>query len=163
MPHRTPKPARADRRSGARTAHLSAVTCVLDGRRRRALLADISHAGAFLHAQWQPEVGQDLDVILQLSEHDAGAPFVLWSRVVRVAEDGHSPSGMRGFSVKWMVVRTQGPLSRLRAFFADLLGSDLPCALPPEAVSRAWEYRFGEEQLVRDGRPVTGADPRARR
>jgi len=113
-------------------------------------VADVSEAGAFVHSQWLPAVGQTLSMLYVDPGEAAGPSIVLISEVVRRIEAPGAPGEVRGFSVRWRYLRTQGRLARLLAFYQEFFGTDLPTIQPPTADSPVWEFRFAERQLHRD-------------
>jgi hypothetical protein len=127
------------------------VVCLAEGHRHRALVADISETGAFVHSQWLPAAGQGISLLFDLPNEAAGPAIVLICQVIRVVATPAAPGEVRGFSVRWQFLRTQGRLARLLAFYQDVFGADLPTIQPSTAEARLWEFRFDERVLHRDG------------
>jgi serine/threonine-protein kinase len=151
LPHRPKTASRGpERRTRPRTPRLHAVVCLADGHRHRALVADISEAGAFVHSQWLPAAGQGITLLFDTPEEAAGPAIVLICDVIRVIEIPVAPGDVRGFSVAWRLLRTQGRLSRLLDFYRDVFDADLPTIQPSTADAHLWEFRFDERQLHRD-------------
>ncbi len=138
-----------DRRKRPRTPCLGNVVCLSDGARHKALLAEASETGAFLYSSWLPRPGEAVSIQFRLADEAVGPPIIVSSQVVRVMETPAIPGGVRGFSVKWLVLRTQGRLSRLKSFYRNMFGVDLPAThAQPEA--RLWEYWFEDRMLQHD-------------
>lgn len=160
LPHR-PLPihrADADRRAQPRVPHLSSVVCVAEGSHHRGLVSDVSETGAFVHSQWLPRPGQEVTVLFRPLRDDYGPALVLASEVVRTVATPRAPGEVRGFSVRWHVLRTQGRLGRLLSFYRDLFGSELPGAYSPDLEARLWEFRFDDHHLAGDGEAPPATD-----
>jgi serine/threonine-protein kinase len=151
MPHRS-RPSRiaGDRRAFPRKAHLISVTCVKDGVRHPAFIADLSESGAFLNSAWLPSHGEEIVVLFRPRTEDSGPAIVLLGMVVRTVEVPSGPGQVRGFSMSWRALRTQGRLGRLLEFHRHIFGLDLPTALSADVESRVWEYRFEDHLLIGD-------------
>ena len=110
------KPGRVpERRKRPRTTSLRNVVCLVGGTRHKALVAEISETGGYLYSHWMPRPGDNLSILFRPSDDTIGPAIIIASRVVRVVEKPATPGGVSGFSVKWLVLRTEGRLARLQA------------------------------------------------
>ena len=144
------KPGRVpERRKRPRTTSLRNVVCLVGGTRHKALVAEISETGGYLYSHWMPRPGDNLSILFRPSDDTIGPAIIIASRVVRVVEKPATPGGVSGFSVKWLVLRTEGRLARLQAFYKNTFDADLPGACT-HGEARLWEYWFEDRLLQRN-------------
>jgi len=144
------KPGRVpERRKRPRTTSLRNVVCLVGGTRHKALVAEISETGGYLYSHWMPRPGDTLSILFRPSDDTIGPAIIIASRVVRVVEKPATPGGVSGFSVKWLVLRTEGRLARLQAFYKNTFEADLPGACT-HTEARLWEYWFEDRLLQRN-------------
>ncbi len=157
-PLQPPKPSRAaERRVRPRMTRLSSVVCMCaDGARHKALVAEASESGGYLYCQWLPNLGDNVSILFRPSDDVVGPAIIIVARVVRIVDTPVTPGGVRGFSVKWLVLRTQGHLTRLQTFYKGRFGVELPVT-STHTEARLWEFWFETRILHRDVVRRTGA------
>lgn len=150
-PLQPPKPSRAaERRVRPRMTRLSSVVCMCaDGGRHKALVAEASESGGYLYCQWLPTLGDNVSILFRPSDEAVGPAIIIVARVVRIVDTPATAGGVRGFSVKWLVLRTQGRMTRLQTFYKSRFGVELP-ATSAHAEARLWEFWFETRILHRD-------------
>jgi len=142
---RPTKPADAplqDRRRLPRKSHLLSVLCVHNGARHKALLAEVSLGGAFVHSRWLPVPGAEVAIVFPRLEEEGRPTVVIRSEVLRRLEHPEKPGEVQGFSVRFVTLRTQGALGHLRQFFRHHFRFDLPTDLPEDRKAALWEWSF---------------------
>jgi len=136
-----------DRRRRPRKHHLLSVVCVHKGSRYKALLAEVSLGGAFVHSRWLPVPGTEVAIVFPRLVEEGHPTVVIRSQVLRRLEFPQKPGEVQGFSVRFLTLRTQGALGHLKQFFRHHFRSDLPTDLPEDRKAALWEWSFESQTL----------------
>jgi hypothetical protein len=139
----------SDSRLSPRVPRLRSIVCLAGVMHHKALLAEVSESGAFVNSNWLPRPGDKLSIMFPRSDGSPGPSIIIGARVVRVIDKALDAGQVRGFSVKWLVLRTQGRLAALQSFYKDLFDLDLPGDDTHEE-ARLWEYWFEDKMLQRN-------------
>jgi serine/threonine-protein kinase len=137
-----------DRREAGRVRHLMSVVCVMGGQPQNALLAEVNIRGGFIHATWIPPEHQRMAVVFK-SEGQSGPYVTAVVEVIRVIKAPRVAGELKGFSFRWLSLKSQGRLSDLVEFFRRTFNQDMDHHLPLDTVASYWEYSFAERRLVK--------------
>lgn len=136
-----------DRRRRPRKPHLLSVLCVHEGARHKALLAEVSLGGAFVHSRWLPVPGAEVAIVFPRLVEEGHPTVVIRSQVLRRLEFPQKPGEVQGFSVRFLTLRTQGALAHLKHFFRHHFRFELPTDLPEDRQAALWEWSFESQTL----------------